>query len=107
MAPERTVAKRSRGPGLASDLDRQWAANIRHTHKMGFLKKITMVRLLSTMSNLALDNKWRPEFFDLAKPPQKYGVCISGGDPKSLLPWAQLGVDETPPPVHAQVARRV
>ena len=56
----RTVAERSRGP--APVLDRQWAANFRRRHKMGCLKKITTERLPSTVSDLALDNKWRCEF---------------------------------------------
>ena len=40
-ALRRTVAERSRGPGLAPVLDRQWAANFRRRHRMGCLKKIT------------------------------------------------------------------
>ena len=67
----RTVAERSRAPGLPPVLDRPWAANFRHRHKMGCLKKITMERLPSTVSDLALDNKWRREFLDLAEKPQK------------------------------------
>ena len=58
----RTVAERSRGPCLAPVLDRQWAANFRRRHKMGCLKKITTERLPSTVSDSALDNKWRREF---------------------------------------------
>ena len=92
----RTVAARSRGPGLAPVLDRQWAANFRRRHKMGCLKKITTERLPSTVSDLALDNKWRREFLDLVEQPQKYGVRILEGEPQSLPPWAQLGLDKTP-----------
>ena len=92
----RLVAERSRGPGLAPVLDRQWAANFRRRHKMGCLKKITTERLPSTVSDLALDNKWRREFLDLVEQPQKYGVRIPEGEPQSLPPWAQLGLDETP-----------
>ena len=92
----RTVAERSRGPGLAPVLDRQWAANFRRRHKMGCLKKITTERLPSTVSDLALDNKWRCEFLDVVEQPQKYGVCIPEGEPQSLPPWVQLGLDETP-----------
>ena len=91
-----TVAERSRGPGLAPVLDRQWAANFRRMHKMGCLKKITTERLPSTVSDLALDNKWRREFLDLVEQPQKYGVRIPEGDTQSLPAWAQLGLDETP-----------
>ena len=92
----RTVAEKSRGPGLAPVLDRQWAANFRRRHKMGCLKKITTERLPSTVSDLALDNKWRREFLDLVEQPQKYGVRIPEGECQSLPPWAQLGLDETP-----------
>ena len=92
----RTVAERSRGPGLGPVLDRQWAANFRCRHKMGCLKKITTERLPSTVSDLALDNKWRREFLDLVQQPQKYGVRIPEGEPQSLPPWAQLGLDKTP-----------
>ena len=92
----RTVAERSRGPGLAPVLDGQWAANLRRRHKMGCLKKITTERLPSTVSDLALDNKWRREFLDLVEQPQTYGVRIPEGEPQSLPPWAQLGLDETP-----------
>ena len=77
----RTVAERSRRPGLAPVLDRQWAANFRRRHKMGCLKKITTERLPSTVSDLALDNKWRREFLDLVEQPQKYGVRIPEGEP--------------------------
>ena len=92
----RTIADRSRGPGLAPVLDRQWAANFRRRHKMSCLKKITTELLPSTVSDLALDNKWRREFLDLVEQPQKYGVRIPEGEPQSLLLWAQLGLDETP-----------
>ena len=92
----RTVAERSRGPGLAPVLDRQWAANFHRRHKMDCLKKITTERLPSTVSDLALDNKWRREFLDLVEQPQKYGVRIPEGEPQSLPPWAQLGLDEMP-----------
>ena len=91
----RTVAEMSRAPGLARVLGRQWAANFRRRHKMGCLKKITTERLPSTVSDLALDNKWRREFLDLVEQPQKYGVRIPEGEPQSLLAWAQLGLDET------------
>ena len=96
-APGRTVADRSRGRGLAPVLDRRWAANFRRRYKMGCLKKITTVRLPSTVSDLALNNKWRLEFLDLVEQPQKYGVRIPEGEPQ-LLPaqWAQLGLDEMP-----------
>ena len=77
----RTVAERSRGPGLARVLDRQWAANFRRRHKMGCLKKKTTERRPSTVSDLALDNKWRHEFLDLVEQPQKYGVRIPEGEP--------------------------
>ena len=93
----RTVAERSRGPGLAPDLDRQRAANFRCRHKMGCLKKITTERLPSTVCDLALDNKCRHEFLDLIEQPQKYGVRIPKGEPHSLPAWAQLHLDETPP----------
>ena len=92
----RTVAERSRGPGLAPVLERQWAANFRRRHKMGCLKKITTKRLPSTVSDLALDNKWRCEFLDLVEEPHEYDVRILEGEPQSLPPWAQLGLDETP-----------
>ena len=92
----RTVAERSRGPGLAPVLDRQWAANFRRGHKMGCLKKITTERLPSTVSDLALDNKLRREFLDLVEQPQKYGVRIPEGEPQSLPASAHLGVDERP-----------
>ena len=93
----RTFAERCRGPGLAPVFDRQWAANFRRRHKMGRLKKNTTERLPSTVSNLALDNKWRREFLDLVEQPQKYGVRIPEGEPQSLPAWAQLGPDEMPP----------
>ena len=51
------VAERSRGPGLAPMLDRQWAANFCRTHKMCCLKKIATERLPSTVFELALDNQ--------------------------------------------------
>ena len=63
---------------------------------MGCLKKITTERLPSTVSDLALDNKWRRAFLDLVEQTQKYGVRIPEGEPQSLPPWAQLGLDETP-----------
>ena len=91
----RRVTERSRGQGLAPILDRQWAANFRRRHKMGCLKKITTERLPSTMSDLALDNKWRHDFLDLIEQPPKYGVGIPEGDPQSLPPSAQLGLNET------------
>ena len=75
----RTTAER---PRLAPVLDRQWAANIRRRHKMGCLKTITTERLPSTMSDLAVNNKWKSEFFDLAEQPQKYGVRIPEGEPQ-------------------------
>ena len=56
---------------------------------MGCLKKITTERLPSTVSDLALDNKWRREFLDLVEQRQKYGVRIPEGEP-------QLGLEETP-----------
>ena len=92
----RTVAERSRRPGLAPVLDRQWAANFRRRHKMGCLKKITTDRLRSTVSDLALDNEWRREFLNLVEQPQKYGVRIPEGEPQSVPASAQLGLDETP-----------
>ena len=92
----RTVGERPRGPGLAPVSDRQWAANFRHKHKMGCLKKITTERVPSTVSDLALDNKWRREFLNLVAQPQKYGVRIPECEPQSLPAWAQLGLDETP-----------
>ena len=63
---------------------------------MDCLKKITTERLPSTVSDLALENKWRRDFLDLVEQPQKYGVRISEGEPQSLPAWAQLGLDETP-----------
>ena len=33
---------------------------------------------------------------DLVRQPQKYGVRIPEGEPRSLPAWAQLGLDETP-----------
>ena len=92
----RTVAERSGGPGFAPVLDRQWAANFRPRHQMNCLKKITTERLPSTVSDLALDNKWRREFLDLVEQPQKYGVRIPEGEPQSLPARAQLSLDETP-----------
>ena len=92
----RRVAERVRGPSLAPVLDRQWAANFRCKHKMGCLKKITTERLPSTVSDLALDNKWRREFLDLVEQPQKYDVRIPEGEPQSLPALTPLGVDETP-----------
>ena len=80
----RTVAERSRGPDFAPVLDRQWAANFRRSHMMGCLKKITTEQLPSTVSDLALDNKWRRDFLDLVEQPQKYGVRIPEGEPQSL-----------------------
>ena len=77
----RTVAERSHWPGLAHVLDRQRAANFRRRYKMGCLKKIATKRLPSTVSDLALDNKWRRDFLDLVEQPQKYGVCIPEGEP--------------------------
>ena len=79
-ASGRTVAERSRGPGLAPVLERQWAARFRRRHKMVCLKKITTGGLPSTVSDVALDNKWRREFLDLVEQPQKYGVCIPEGE---------------------------
>ena len=95
-ALRRTVAERSRGPDCAPVLDRQWAAPLHRRHKMGCLKKITTQRLPSTVSDLALHNKWTCEVLDLVEQPQKYGVPIPEGDPQSLPVWAQLGLDETP-----------
>ena len=92
----RKVAERSRGPGLAPVLDRQWAANFCRRHKMGCLKKITTERMPSTVSDLALDNKFRREFSDPVEQLQRYGVCIPEGEPQLLQAWAQLGLDETP-----------
>ena len=92
----RTLAKRSRGLGVAAVLDRQWAANFRRRHMMGCLNKIPTERLPSTVSNLALDNKRRHQFLDRVGQPQKYGVRIIEGDPHSLPPWAQFGLDEMP-----------
>ena len=92
----RTVAERSRGPGLAPVLDRQWAGTFRRRHRMGCLKKITTERLPSRVSDLAPDNKWRRDFLDLVEQPQKYGVRIPEGEPQLLPAWAQLGLDETP-----------
>ena len=63
---------------------------------MGCLKKITVERLPSTVSDLALDNKWRRDFLDLIEQPQKYGVRIPEGEPQSLPAWAELGLDKTP-----------
>ena len=84
----RAVAERCREPGLAPVLDRQWAANFRRRHKMGCVKKITTERLPSTLSDLALDNKWRREFLYLVEQAGKYGVRMAEGDPQSLLAWA-------------------
>ena len=92
----RTVPERSHGPGLAPVLDRQCAANFRRRHKMGYLKTIGTERLPSTVSDLALDNKWRRDLLDLVEQPQKYGVCIPEDEPQSLPAWGQLGLDETP-----------
>ena len=92
----RSVPARSRGPGLAPVLDRQWAANFRRRHKTGCPKKITTERLPCTVSDLALDNKWRREFLDVLEQPQKYGVYIPEGEPQLLPAWAQFGLDETP-----------
>ena len=63
---------------------------------MGCLNKITTERLPSTVSDLALDSKWRCDFLDLVEQPQKYGVRIPEGEPQSLPAWAQLGLHETP-----------
>ena len=84
----RTLAERSRGPGPGPVLDRQCAANFRRKHKMGCLKKITTERLPSTVSDLALDNKWRWEFLDHVEQPQQYGVRIPESEPRSLPAWA-------------------
>ena len=92
----RTVAEWSRGPGLALVLDRQWAAKIRRRHKMDCLKKIMTERLPSTVSDLALHNKWTCEFLDLVEQPQKYGVRIPEDDSQSLPAGAQLGLDKRP-----------
>ena len=90
VALGRPVAERFPGPGLAPVLNRPWAANFRRTHKMGCPKKITTEQLPSTVSDLALYNKWRREFLDLVEQPQKYGVRIPEGEPQSLPAWAQF-----------------
>ena len=92
----RTVVERSLGPGLASVLDRQWAANFCRRHKMHCLRKITTDRLCFTVPDLALYNKWRREFWYLIEQPQKYGLGIPEGDLQSLPPWALLGRNKTP-----------
>ena len=103
----RTVAERSRGPGLAPVLDCQWAANLRRRHKIGCLKKITTEWLPSTVSDLALDNQWKREFLDLVGQLQKYGVRIPEGRTPVAAAVGAVGPGRDTPPVRAQVARRV
>ena len=93
----RTVTERSRGRGVAPVLDRQWAAKFRRRQRMACLKKITTEGLPSTVSDLALINKWRCEFLDLVEEPQKYGVRIPECDAQPLPAWVQVGLDEMPP----------
>ena len=62
---------------------------------MGCLKKIT-TELPSTVSALALHNKWRRDFLDLVEQPPRYGARIPEGEPQSLPAWAQVGLDEMP-----------